>query len=143
VSPTAPEADDDASDLRDLDVLVVDDDGDMRDLLALLLGSHGATVRAVRSASAALDAIAQRRPDVMLADLLMPIEDGYSLIRTLRARESKQHVIPLPAIAVTAYATAADRERALTAGYGAHVAKPFDADVLIRTIAKLAKTQNV
>jgi CheY-like chemotaxis protein len=114
----------------------------MRDLVALLLGSRGATVRTVSSASAALDAISQRRPTVILADLHMPIEDGYSLIRTLRARETKQHLVPLPAIAVTAYATAADRHRARAAGYDAHVAKPFKAEVLIRTIAKFGETQN-
>jgi PAS domain S-box-containing protein len=138
-----PQADDDSPDLRDIDVLVVDDDGDMRDLVALLLGSRGANVRTVSSASAALDAISQRRPNVMLADLRMPIEDGYSLMRTLRERESKQHVVPLPAIAVTAYASPADRERALAAGYDGHLAKPFDAEVLIRTIAKFGETQNV
>jgi CheY-like chemotaxis protein len=143
VPASLPEADADSPDLRDVDVLVVDDDGDMRDLVAFLLGSRGATVRTVSSATAALDAISQGRPDVMIADLLMPIEDGYSLIRTLRARENKQHVVPLPAVAVTAYAGPADRERALTAGYDAHLAKPFDAEVLIRTIAKFADIQNV
>jgi len=138
----APEADDDTPDLRNLDVLVVDDDGDMRDVVALLLGSRGAAVRAVSSTAAALEAISQHRPDVMLADLLMPIEDGYSLIRTLRARERKQHLVPLPAIAVTAYASPADRQRALKAGYDSHLTKPFDAETLIRTIAKFGDTQN-
>jgi CheY-like chemotaxis protein len=143
VPESLPDADDDSPDLRDVDVLVVDDDSDMRELVALLLGSRGAKVRTVSSASAALDAIAQRRPNVMLADLRMPIEDGYSLMHTVRTRESKQQVVPLPAIAVTADASPADRERALAAGYDAHLAKPFDAEVLIRTIAKFGETQNV
>ena len=143
-STTADAAEsDETPDVRDVDVLVVDDDGDMRDVAALLLESRGATVRTVSSARAALDAISEHRPDVMLADLFMPSEDGYSLIRTLRARESKGHLVPLPAIAVTAFASPADKERALTAGYDSHLAKPFDAEALIRIIAKFCDSQNV
>jgi CheY-like chemotaxis protein len=85
--------------------------------------------------------IAQRRPDVLLADVGMPEEDGYSLIRKLRALEGQQNGSRLPAIAVTAYATATDRERALAAGYDGHVAKPVDPAALTRAIARVAKPQ--
>ena len=99
------------------DVLVVDDERDARDMLALMLETCGATVRTVGSASEALDAMAEQRPDVLLADLGMAEEDGYSLIRRWRLREKQELLPQTAAIAVTAYASAADRERALLAGY--------------------------
>jgi PAS domain S-box-containing protein len=129
--------------LPHLEILIVDDDGDVRDFLALLLESRGASVLTVSSATEALEAIDEHRPDVLLADLRMPEEDGYSLIRKLRAREREQEAARLPAIAVTAYASAADREQAIAAGYDWHMAKPFDPDALTRAIAKVAKAENV
>ena len=124
-----------------MDILIVDDDGDVRDLLSLLLEARNATVRAATSVVQALDAIAERRPDILLADVGMPEEDGYSLIRKVRVHE-RQHDRPrLPAIAVTAYATANDRERALAEGYDGHVAKPVDPGALTRAIAAVAKLQ--
>jgi CheY-like chemotaxis protein len=129
--------------LAQVEVLIVDDDGDMRDLLTILLESQGAIVHAVPSATEALEAIGRHRPDVLLADLRMPQEDGYFLIRKLRAREREQQGGHLPAIAVTAYASLRDRERAMAAGYDWHVAKPVDPGDLVRAIAKGAKAQNV
>ena len=129
--------------LSPLEILIVDDDGDARDLLTLLLESRGATVSSVSSAKEALSAVSTRRPDVLLADLRMPEEDGYSLIRQVRASERERETGRLPAIAVTAYASASDRERAIAAGYDAHVAKPVDPDALARAIAKAAKAENV
>jgi CheY-like chemotaxis protein len=129
--------------LPQIDILIVDDDGDVRGLLALLLESRGAVVRAVSSATEALDAISRHRPDVLLADLRMPEEDGYSLIRKLRAREREQQDGRLPAIAVTAYASPRDREQAIAAGYDGHVAKPVDPGELARAIVKVAKAENV
>ena len=90
-----------------------------------------------------LDAIGQRRPDVLLSDLRMPDEDGYSLIRKLRADESERQRERLPAIAVTAYASPSDRERALAAGYDAHVAKPVEPEDLARAIVTVAKGSSV
>src|SRR2546425_973942 len=119
---SAPQADAPES-LPPIEILIVDDDGDVRDLLALLLESRGAIARTVSSASEALDAISQRRPDVLLADLRMPDEDGYSLIRKVRAREREQQEGRLPAIAVTAYASPSDRDKAIAAGFDLHVAK--------------------
>jgi CheY-like chemotaxis protein len=102
--------------LPGLDILVVDDDGDVRDLLALLLESRGAAVRTASSSTEALEAIVGGRPDVLLADLGMPDEDGYSLIRKVRAHEREQQAPRLAAIAVTAYASAKDRQQAIAAG---------------------------
>jgi PAS domain S-box-containing protein len=120
-----------------MDILVVDDDSDVRHLLAFLLESRGATVRTASSVSDAFQAIAQRRPDVLLADLRMPDEDGYSLIRRLRAAEREGLERRLPAIAVTAYASATDRDQAIAAGYDAHVTKPIEPDVLARAVASV------
>ena len=126
-----------------LDILIVDDDGDVRDLLALLLESRGAVARTVSSAAEALAAIAQRRPDLLLADLRMPEEDGYSLIRKLRDRDRAHGQQRLSAIAVTAYASPSDREQAIEAGYDGHVAKPIDPEVLVRAIAQVANPDSV
>jgi PAS domain S-box-containing protein len=129
--------------LRGLNILIVDDDGDVRDLLGLLLESRAATARSASSVAEALTAIGQRRPDVLLADLGMPEEDGYSLIRKIRADEGQQHLPRLPAIAVTAYAAARDRDQALSAGYDWHVAKPVDPDGLARAITNVVKIEEV
>jgi PAS domain S-box-containing protein len=129
--------------LAPLDVLIVDDDGDVRDLLGMLLESRGAAVRTASSAAAALDAIERRRPDVLLADVGMPDEDGYSFIRRVRAREHYDNGGRLPAIAVTAYANVTDRERALAAGYDSHVAKPVDPEALARAIVKVATPEDL
>jgi signal transduction histidine kinase/CheY-like chemotaxis protein len=129
------------SSLPGLDILIVDDDGDVRDLFGLLLESRGATVRAASSAAEALETIARRSPDVVLADVGMPEEDGYSLIRKVRAREQQQTAVRLPAIAVTSYAAVKDRERAIAEGYDSHVAKPVDPDALVRAITKVAIRQ--
>jgi PAS domain S-box-containing protein len=129
--------------LPHIDILIVDDDADARDLLALLLESRGAVARSASSATEALEAISQRRPDVLLADVRMPDEDGYSLIRKVRAGERERQQGRLPAIAVTAYASAKDREEAIAAGYDWHVAKPVDPGELARAIAKVAKADSV
>ena len=113
----------------------------MRDLLGLLLQSRGAVVRTAASAAEALDLITRQTPDVLLADVGMPEEDGYSLIRKVRAHEQRHNGARLPAIAVTAYATSADREQALAEGYDWHIPKPVDPQALARAIFKVAKPQ--
>jgi len=115
--------------------LVVDDEQDARDMLALMLETRGATVRTVGSARDALEMMAGQRPDVLLADLGMAGEDGYSLISRWRRTEEEKRLSPIAAIAVTAYASATDRERALNAGYHRHIAKPVDAATLVDTIS--------
>jgi PAS domain S-box-containing protein len=134
-----PRAASDVAEIRP-DVLVVDDEQDARDMLALLLETRGATVRTVASAREALEAMAEQRPDVLLADLGMAGEDGYSLIGRWRRTEEEERLPPVAAIAVTAYASATDRERALTAGYDRHIAKPVDAATLVDTISDVIAT---
>ena len=130
------------ADLKELspDILIVDDEPDARDMLALILEARGARVRRAGSAAEAFSAMLERRPDVLLADLGMSGEDGYSLIRRWRTHEKEGQLPRVAAIAVTAYATLRDREQALTAGYDGHIAKPVDADALVRAIATITAT---
>jgi len=122
--------------LRGLRILVVDDEADARDLIEMALAQYGAVVTTADSAAAALAEIDRRVPDVLLSDVGMPREDGYDLIRRLRSRPLERGG-GIPAIAVTAYASAKDRESALASGYEAHVAKPFEPEVLAQTVAAL------
>jgi len=124
-----------APSLDGLRVLVVDDEEDARDLLTHVLEHFGAHALAASSATEALAAIAAQEFDVLLSDLGMPHQDGYQLIRTLREREAGGH---LPAIALSAYATVEDAERALKAGFDRHIAKPVDAARLVAQVASLA-----
>jgi PAS domain S-box-containing protein len=117
------------------EVLLVDDEQDARDMAMLMLGMKGARVRTAASAAEAIDLMHQRRPDVLLADIGMPGEDGYSLIRTWREVERTARSVRVPAIAVTAYASPRDRDMAAAAGFDWHIAKPIDLDELTRAIA--------
>jgi PAS domain S-box-containing protein len=129
--------------LPPLDVLVVDDEADVRNLMGFLLESRGAVPRTASSAPEALEALRQRRPDVLLADVRMPYEDGYSLIRRVRDWEREQQRPHLPAIAVTAYARPSDREKAIAAGFDWHVAKPVAPEELVAAISKVMKADSV
>jgi PAS domain S-box-containing protein len=126
-----------------LDILVVDDDGDVREVLALLLEAKGAVVRTASSAAEAFAAIRRRRPNLLLADLRMPGENGYSLIRKLRSEERTRHHAPLAAIAVSATDSQRDREEALVAGYDWHVAKPVTPDDLAHAIARVVSAHPI
>jgi PAS domain S-box-containing protein len=117
-------------------VLIVDDELDARDMLALMLEARGARVRHVGGAAAAFDSMLEQRPDVLLADIGMSGEDGYSLMRRWRTHEGAGNS-RVAAIAVTAYASPSDRDLALGAGFDWHIAKPVNADELVRVIAAL------
>jgi two-component system, OmpR family, response regulator len=119
--------------LNGLKLLVVDDDQDSRELLIVALESEGAEVIAVGCAEAALSCVRQDSPTLLVSDIRMPDQDGYSMIRQIRA-EGKQS---LPAIALTAYAHDEDRLEALNAGFQVHLAKPVDLDELVQTILQL------
>ena len=116
-------------------VFAVDDEPDARDLLRTVLEAQGAHVTSFASAESALAALRKTRPTVLICDVGMPVMDGYQLIRSLRAGESRADRIP--ALALTAFARAEDRKRSLVAGYQAHLAKPFDIGELILVIADL------
>ena len=116
-------------------ILVVDDEQDARELLAAAFTQMGATVALAGNAAEALVAVRREAPHVLVSDIGMPGEDGYSLIRRVRGGESGAS--RLPAVALTAYATQDDVKRALTAGYDVHVAKPVNAAHLGRIVAQL------
>ncbi len=117
-------------------VLIVDDDDDARAFARWVLAEAGADVREVASAIEALHALKEMHPDVMLSDVRMPGEDGYSLIRRMRATG-----ITTPAIALTAYCYPIERSMALEAGFDLHVGKPCPSDVLVTMIRKLAASR--
>jgi PAS domain S-box-containing protein len=123
-------------DLRGLQVLVVDDEPDARELIGRILEAQGARVRSASTAEEALRMIEVSRPDVLLSDVGMPGMDGYQLIRSIRAGELAGQ--RLPALALTAFARAEDRKRAMLAGYQSHLAKPFDTAELVIVVAGLA-----
>jgi PAS domain S-box-containing protein len=120
--------------LNGIRVLTVDDEPDSLRIVARILESRGAVVHAVRSASEALAVIAQDRPDVLISDIGMPEQDGYELIRSVRAQP---HLHSLPAVALTALARTEDRTRALLAGFQTHVPKPVEANELVAVVASL------
>ena len=114
-------------------VLVVDDEADARVLVEHLLRSAGAEVRSVESAADALEALQDFRADVLLSDVAMPGANGYELIRCVRALPAEAGG-RMPAIALTAFARAEDRQRAIAAGFDAHLVKPVDQGELIDAI---------
>ena len=122
--------------LQGLRVLVVDDEIDARTLLTMMLEKCGAQVIAVGSSREGLESIESWKPDVLIADIGMPVEDGYGLIRKVRALP-KQRGGHTPALALTAYARTEDRVRALSEGYQVHLAKPVDRFELAAVVASL------
>ena len=122
-----------------LRVLIADDDQDARDVLCMLLEAYGGEVVTVASAAEALTALTASSFDALIADIGMPNEDGYSLMRSVR-KLPESATAKIPAIAVTAYASLRERDEALAAGFTAHLGKPFDPDRLIATLAELAGT---
>jgi signal transduction histidine kinase len=132
----ASEDDTSLSPLRGVQVLVVEDDPDTREALVLILGEAGAAVTAVPNAPEALAAIAAGPPQVLVCDIGLPGEDGYALLRRVRALPAGAGGT-VPALALTAYARTVDQARALEAGFQAHVAKPFQPGPLVHVVARL------
>lgn len=123
--------------LDDLRVLLVDDSDDGLALTALVLTQAGARVQSARSVREALELIEKDPPDVLVSDIGLPDQDGYALIREIRGHEVA-HSGFLPAVALTGYARAADRDRILAAGFQSHVTKPLDPLALTAAIAAIA-----
>lgn len=117
-------------------ILVIDDDHRLRAALALLLGRTGADVTVATSAQHAREQLEKSGFDALICDIAMPHEDGYSLIRSIRATGSDT-----PAIALTAHATPADANLALTAGFDLHVAKPVDINHLVGCITQAIESK--
>jgi CheY-like chemotaxis protein len=121
--------------LRGKHVLVVDDDADTRELLSVILNWAGAAVTAVGSAAEALDACASSSPDVVLSDIGLPGEDGFSLVRRLRALPGPRGR-DVPAIALTGYDRASDRARVESEGFVERLTKPVTPDTVLAAVSR-------
>ena len=113
----------------------MDDEPDARDLLTAILTRCGSDVRCSESAAEALQAFSEWNPDVLVSDIGMPNEDGYTLLKKLRQLNARAEKIP--AVALTAYATDEDRLQALSAGFQIHVAKPIEPENFVTSIASI------
>ena len=129
-----------ARSIQGLRVLLVEDDDDAREVFAMMLGRLGADVRAVSSSGEALAALDGQVPQVILCDIAMPSEDGYTFARKLRSRTPERGGV-IPAAALTALASHEDRERSLRAGFQMHLTKPIDAASLAAAVGNLAAMQ--
>ena len=123
--------------LTGIKVLVVDDERDAREFTATVLRHAGADVAAVDSADAALRALEQILPDVILCDIAMPDRDGFDLIAAIRQLAPPARDVPMAAL--TAYAKLEDRNRVLNAGFRAHLAKPLDPADITAVVEELAR----
>ena len=128
--------------LDGLRLLIVDDEVDFRELVTTMLGHYGAIVKAAASASEALVDLENWKPDVLVADIGMRDEDGYGLIRKVRTI-SPERGGSIPAVALTAYTRDEDRQRALSAGYHMHLAKPITGPELAAAVANVAGRTNL
>jgi CheY-like chemotaxis protein len=117
--------------LSERTILIVEDHDDARELIADVLQRAGAGVLEAASSAEALAHVARYKPDALVADIGLPGEDGYAMLQRIRAQEAGAR---LPAIALTAYARASDRERALAAGFQLHLVKPVDPQALVAAI---------
>jgi PAS domain S-box-containing protein len=135
----------DEPDLNGIWVIMIDDEPDAREMVKMVLEQWGAKVSAMETVSEVIDALAGepggRRPDVLVADIAMPNEDGYDLIRKVRKLGPKKGGA-IPAIALTAYAAAEDRLRVLAEGYQMHVAKPVSLFDLAAVVSRLGRNDN-
>jgi signal transduction histidine kinase/CheY-like chemotaxis protein len=129
----------DAPALIGLEILVVDDEQDARDLVSRILTERGADVHRAASGEEAIGMLNRICPDILISDIGMPGMDGYSLIHQIRERTAAMKR-PLPAIALTAFARSEDRTRALLAGFQSHVAKPVESAELVAAVASLRYT---
>jgi signal transduction histidine kinase/CheY-like chemotaxis protein len=131
-----------ATTLASVRVLLIEDESDARDLVWAALARCGAQVSAVSSSSEAmsaiLDAAPESRPHVIVSDIAMPVEDGYSFIEALRRRSPEQGGL-IPAVTLTGYAAPHDVDRALAAGYQVHLPKPMDPAALVDAVARLSR----
>jgi CheY-like chemotaxis protein len=127
--------------LQDLRVLLVDDDLGIREVVGEVLQHAGACVALAASAAEGIAVLDSFRPHVIVCDIAMPVEDGYSFIRRLRLLEADAgpRSARIPAMALTAHATVEDRRRALAAGFQVHVAKPIDADHLRAAVLEASR----
>jgi CheY-like chemotaxis protein len=122
--------------IRGRRILVVEHDDDARAMIAAVLESAGATVVSAASGLEAWQAFIRARPDVLIADIAMPGEDGCGLIRRIRAMAHDEGR-SIPAVALTAFARASDRESAVSAGFQRYIVKPVDPRRLVIAVASV------
>jgi CheY-like chemotaxis protein/anti-sigma regulatory factor (Ser/Thr protein kinase) len=122
--------------LSGIQILVVDDEADMRDLISFILEAQGATVSTAASAAEALQQVAAAVPDLLISDIGMPETDGYALVRQIRMELLEQGKT-IPAIALTAYAGDINQQKALAAGFQLHLAKPIEPEQLLKSITQV------
>jgi signal transduction histidine kinase/ActR/RegA family two-component response regulator len=125
--------------LQGVSILLVEDDEDSREMVTAILEGHGALVLTAASVSAALDLLSRSVVDVLLSDIAMPHEDGYQLIREIRARETATGSGYVPAAALTSFAREADRAEILRAGFQLHLAKPIESRALVAAVMNLVE----
>jgi two-component system, OmpR family, response regulator len=128
--------------LNGLRVLVVDNDPDSRDLLTMVFEPYGVETIAAKSALEALEILKQVQPDLLISEIALPKEDGYSLMSKVKVLEMQRQV-RIPAIALTVQTREDDRARALSVGFEKHLPKPFDIDELIEIVACLTLNKQV
>ena len=118
-------------------ILVVEDDSDTREMLKFVLEQNGAAVLTADAVPPAVELIEKVHPDAVVADIGLPEYNGYALIARIRELDDRDN-LRTKCVAVTAYATPADRDITLKSGYDAYIAKPFEPEELIQTVIKLA-----
>ncbi len=123
--------------LADVQILLVEDSDDAREVAERILKNAGAVVTACANASAAMDWLSSNLPDVIVSDIGMPGLDGWGMMELIRS-QPRLRADSIPAVALTAHATPADRERSMAAGFQEHLSKPVDFDQLLTVIARLA-----
>jgi CheY-like chemotaxis protein len=127
----------DAATLAGIRVLAVDDQPDMLNLIKFVLEEFGAEVQAVTTAAAALERLSQFKPDILVSDIAMPKGNGYELVQQMKSYPEGQ----IPAIALTAYASATHRERSLLAGFQQHLTKPVEPEDIVTAIWSLVRKE--
>ena len=128
----------DAKELADLVIMIVEDDVDGRTLLATLLELAGATVLSAGSAPEALAILERAQPDILVTDIGLPEEDGYSLLKKVRALPAEQGG-RVPAVALTGFASGEDRRLAESTGFQRHLSKPVKIEDLVSAVKSLAQ----
>jgi CheY-like chemotaxis protein len=124
--------------LEGISIVLAEDDDDARDALRLALEARGASLRCVKDGAAALAAIRERPPDVVISDISMPGEDGHAFLKKLRALPPR-HGGRTPAVALTAFHGRDARLASVHAGYHYHLTKPFDPDKLVEILVGLVR----
>ncbi len=130
---------DESDGLNGLTLLLVEDDLESRQALVMILERVGVNVVEAETVAGAMDSLAGSPPDIIVSDISLPGEDGYTLIRRIREREARSGAAPVPAVALTAFAAESDRIEAIQAGFQQHIGKPIAPDDLLAALRLLVR----